>query len=207
MLLGIQAFRYAAEPFFFAHAQDRNAPALFATVMHWFVLSACFIRFAVSANLDLLGYLLLRNAAYRAALGVVPYLLLGYLFLGMYYNLSVWFKLTDKTHYGTWLTCIGAFITVVLNRVLIPSIGYWGSVWATVASYGIMCLCCYYWGQKHYPIPYRMGNKLAYIMATMGCIYLASTIVYASWTSAVVSNLLLTLLFGGLLYGVGRKRL
>jgi O-antigen/teichoic acid export membrane protein len=205
MLLGIQAFRYAAEPFFFVHAQTRNAPALFSAVMHWFVLGACFILFAVSANLDLLGHLLLRQAEYRVALEMVPYLLLGYLFLGLYYNLSVWFKLTDNTRYGTWLAGIGALVTISLNIVLIPILGYWGSVWATVASYATMSFLCYYWGQKHYPIAYQPGHKLAYVMGTMGSVYLVRHIAYTSWTNTVVSNLILTLLFGALLYGLGRS--
>ncbi len=205
MLLGIQAFRYAAEPFFFAHAQTRNTPALFSTVMHWFVLGACFVLFAVSANLNLLGHWLLRKAEYRTALDVVPYLMLGYLFLGMYYNLSIWFKLTDKTHYGAWLASLGALVTIVLNIVLIPILGYWGSVWAAVASYATMCLFCYYWGQKYYPIPYQLGRKLTHIMGTMVCVYLVRSMVYTSWTGAVVSNLVLTLLFGALLYGLGRS--
>ena len=205
MLLGIQAFRYAAEPFFFAHAQASNSPALFSTVMHWFVLGACFILFAVSANLDLLGHLMLRKAEYREALEVVPYLLLGYLFLGMYYNFSVWFKLADKTHYGIWVTSVGALVTIVLNVVLIPSVGYWGSVWAAVASYATMSFLCYYWGQKHYPISYQLGRKLAYVMGTVGSVYLVRSIAYTSWTSTVVSNLVLTLLFGALLYGLGRS--
>ena len=205
MPLGIQAFRYAAESFFFAHAQDHNAPILFSTVMHWFVLGACFVLFSVSANLDLLGLLLLRKAEYRTALEIVPYLMLGYLFLGMYYVLSMWFKLTDKTHYGTWLTSIGALVTLVLNMVLIPVLGYWGSVWATVASYATMCLLCYYWGQKYYPVPYRFGRKLVYVMGTMACITLVRSIPYTNETRSVMGNLLFTLLFGMLLYGLGYR--
>lgn len=203
MQLGIQAFRYAAEPFFFAQAQQRNAPALFSTVMHWFILAACFTLFAVSANLDLLGQLLLRSATYRTALPIVPYLLLGYLLLGVYYNLSVWFKLTDKTYYGTWLTLAGAVINIVLNKLLIPQIGYWGSVWATVASYGCMAALSYYWGQKYYPIPYQMSRLLLYIIGTLTSVHLINSIPYVSRPQAVISNLLLTMLFGAVLYGIG----
>ena len=203
MLLGIQAFRYAAEPFFFAQAQKHNAPALFSALMHWFILGGCFILFAVSVNLDLLGQLLLRKAAYRTALAVVPYLLLGYLLLGVYYNLSVWFKLTDKTHYGTWLTSIGALVNIVLHVLLIPTLGYWGSVWATLGSYATMSGVCYYWGQQHYPIPYQLGRQLLYIVGTLGSVHLVSSVAYTSGTYAVVSNLMLTVLFGGLLYGLG----
>lgn len=206
MLLGIQAFRYAAEPFFFTHVQERNTPALFSAVMHWFLLGACFTLFAVSANLDLLGHILLRKAAYREALEVVPYLLLSYLFLGMYYNLSMWFKLTDKTYYGTWLASIGALVTVVLNRALIPRLGYWGSVWASVASYATMSVLCYYWGKKYYPIAYQPGRKLAYILVTMCSVYFVRRITYTGWAYAVMGNLLLTLLFGILLYGLEHSR-
>ncbi len=206
MLLCIQAFRYAAEPFFFSQAQARDAPALFSTVMHWFILGACFVLFSVSINLDLLGLLLLRKAEYRMALEVVPYLMLGYLLLGVYYNLSMWFKLTDKTHYGTWLVGIGALVTIFLNRLLVPQVGYWGSVWAMVASYATMCLVCYYWGQKYYPIPYQMGRKLAYIIGTMVCVLLTKRIPYTNSTNAMVSNLVLPLLFGLLLHRLGHSK-
>ena len=112
--------------------------------------NACFTLFAVSANLGLLGQLFLRKAAYRTALPIVPYLLLGYLLLGVYYNLSIWFKLTDKTYYGIWLTVIGAIINIVLNKLLIPQLGYWGSVWATcitlLNSTGAFCCCA--WAKK-----------------------------------------------------------
>ncbi|MEL6358443.1 MAG: lipopolysaccharide biosynthesis protein [Bacteroidota bacterium] len=206
MQLGIQAFRYAAEPFFFSQAQERNAPTLFSRVMHQFILAACFILFAVSTNLDLLGQLFLRKAAYRTALPIVPYLLLGYLLLGVYYNLSVWFKVTDKTYYGTWLTVIGAVINIVLNKLLIPQLGYWGSVWSTVAGYASMTALCYYWGQKHYPIPYRPVRQLLYLAGTMTSVYVVRSISYASMPLAVMSNLVLTVFFGGILYGLGRKK-
>jgi O-antigen/teichoic acid export membrane protein len=117
----------------------------------------------------------------------------------------VWFKLADKTHYGTWLASIGALVTIVLNVVLIPSMGYWGSVWAAVASYATMSFLCYYWGQKHYPIPYQLGRQLVYVIGTMGSVYLVRSIAYTSWASAVVSNIVLTLLFGALLCGLERS--
>ncbi len=206
MPLSIQAFRYAAEPFFFVQSQQSNAPILFSTLMHWFILGACFILFAVSTNLDLIGQLLLRRAAYRTALGIVPYLLLAYLLGGVYYNLSVWFKLTDKTHYGIWLAVIGFLANMLFNVMLIPKLGYWGSVWAIVASYATMSGLCYYWGRKYYPVPYRMGYQLLYVLGTFISIYLARSIPYTSWNNAVMSNLVLTVLFGGFLYVLGRNR-
>lgn len=200
LLVCIQAFRYAAEPFFLTHVQPNNAPTLLAIVMHCFVSGACFVWFAVSAQLDTLGTLLLRQVVYHEALEVVPYLMLGYLFLGIYYNLSMWFKLTNQTHYGAWLTSIGALVTIVLNAGLIPRMGYWGSVWATVASYATISGLCYYWGQKHYPIPYPLRQLFLYIIETMACIYVTRHITYANWLHSLGSNVLLTLCFGILLY-------
>ncbi|MEL6539457.1 MAG: oligosaccharide flippase family protein [Bacteroidota bacterium] len=200
MSLGIQAFRYAAEPFFFAQAKNRQAPALFSLVMYWFVVVGCFVLLATSINLELLGYLLLRRGDYHMALPTVPYLLLAHLLLGIYYNLSIWFKITDQVYYGIAITSLGAVITVVGNMLLIPSAGYWGSVWATLASYTTMSGVCYYWGQRRYPIPYRLKIGLGYIMGTMLFTVLANTIPYPSFTSAVVSNLLLTIVFGSVLY-------
>lgn len=202
MSLGIQAFRYAAEPLFFSQAQDRHAPALFGTVMYWFVVVGCFVLFAISVNLDLLAYLLLRHADYHGALPVVPYLLLAYLLLGVYYNLSIWFKLTHKTHYGVLITGLGATVTIVGNALLIPQIGYWGCVWAILASYATMCGLCYYWGQRYYPVPYAMRLGIAYIAGTMCLVILARGIVYPDMAYAVVTNLLLTAAFGMALYKV-----
>lgn len=203
MLLAIQAFRYAAEPFFFTHAKKHYAPQLFSAVLHGFVLVACFILFAVSINIKLLGHLLLGRADYAAGLPIVPYLLLAYLLLGVYYNLSVWFRLADKTHYSALLMSLGAFVTLGLNRLLIPMLGYWGSVWATIASYATMGALCYYWGQRHYPVPYRVGRELLYVMATWTSIWFVSLLPYGTWTQAVIGNLALTCLAGMLLGQLG----
>lgn len=205
MSLVIQAFRYAAEPFFFTHAQNKHAPILFSQVMHGFILIACFILFAVSVNLDLLGYLFLRSPEYRTGIEIVPYLLLAYLWLGVYYNLSVWFKLTDKTYYGTLITGIGAAVTIVLNVLLVPLMGYWGSVWATITSYAAMSGVCYFEGQKHYRIPYQAGRGLTYIVGTASLVPLMRSVTYTSWASTIAGNLSLTLLFGLLLYKLGRR--
>lgn len=200
MSLGIQAFRYAAEPFFFTHAQGKHSPQLFSKIMHGYILVACFIWFAISANLDILGYIFLRNPVYRASIEIVPYLCLAYVWLGIYYNLSVWFKLVDKTYYGSVITLIGAGITMLLNILLVPYWGYWGSVWATVGSYMMMSIVCYYKGQKHYPVPYKTRYGLLYILITLVLIMLVRQIHYTSWTYALVSNIGFTLIFGLITY-------
>lgn len=200
MLLGIQAFRYAAEPFFFTQAQDKRSPILFSQVMHGFILVACFILLAITANLDLLAYLLLRNPIYRTGIEIVPYLLLAYLWSGVYYNLSIWFKIIDKNYYGALITSIGLLITVVFNICLVPHIGYWGSVWASVMSYTTMSSLSYYWGQKYWPIPYRLGLALTYVLGTLGLVPILRSLIYRNLANAVMINLGLMLFFGVLLW-------
>ena len=160
MLLAIQAFRYAGEPFFFSNAENKQAPELFAKVLYYFVVVCVFILLAVSLNVDLLGKIFLRQPSFREALHLVPVLLFGKLLFGIYINLSVWFKLVDKTIAGTYISIIGALITVIVNWILIPIIGYTGSAIASVACYGSMSILCWLWGRKHFPIPYNWRGIL-----------------------------------------------
>ena len=162
MTLAVQSFRYAADPFFFSQAEDKNAPALFAKVMKWFVIACTLIFLLVSSNLNLFGQIL-RSPVYREGLLIVPILLLANLFLGVYYNLSIWYKLTDKTHYGTFISIGGALLTIVANVVLIPRFGYMGSAWATLICYFSMAVVSYVLGQNYYPIPYSLKSALFYI--------------------------------------------
>lgn len=170
MSLAVQAFRYAAEPFFFSNAADKNSPDLFATVNHYFIIVCCVLLLGVCINLDLLKYLVL-TAEYWEGLEIVPVLLLAYLFLGVYYNISVWFKLTDKTIYGTIITLGGAIITILANYILIPKAGYLGSSWATFICYFSMTAACYLIGQRFYPIPYNVLKSMTYIVVTLGIVY------------------------------------
>jgi O-antigen/teichoic acid export membrane protein len=206
MNLAVQAFRMAAEPFFFSQSTDRNSPDLFAKVNHYFVIVCCFILLGVSINLDVLKYLM-QKPEYWEGLNIVPPLLLGYLFLGVYYNLTIWFKLTDKTYYGTIITAGGAVLTIVLNFVLIPLGGYYGSSWATLLVYGAMMMACYFLGQKYYPIPYKIFSDVMYILITVAVIYLISkiqienTFLSLGVRGAVVAALL------GIVFGIERKGL
>jgi len=158
MLLAIQAFRYAAEPFFFSNAQDKQAPELFARVMYYFVLLSLVIFVAVSLNVDLIGFIFLRQEGYRVGLFVVPYLLLGKLFFGVYVNLSIWYKITDKTLYGVYFSVLGAIITIVGNILLIPVIGFLGSAITAIVAYLGMSMACYFVGQKHFKVPYNVKS-------------------------------------------------
>jgi O-antigen/teichoic acid export membrane protein len=170
MNLAIQAFRYAAEPFFFSQSTEKNSPQLFARINHYFVIVCCVLLLGVSINLDILKYFL-GQSEYWEGLHIVPILLLAYLFLGIYYNYSVWFKLTDRTHFGTLITFIGLVVTVVGNYLLIPLYGYVGSSFAALLCYFSMMIVCYWFGQKYFPVPYTVGKDFLYIVATTVLIY------------------------------------
>lgn len=172
MNLTVQAFRFAAEPFFFSNAAEKDSPALFAKVNHYFTILCCFIVLAVVVNLDILRYLL--DETYWEGLGVVPVLLIGYMFLGLYYNFSVWFKVTDKTYFGTIITTAGAVLTIVFNYLLIPHFGYMGSSWATLLCYFAMAMSCYALGQKYFPIPYKLIDEFGYLFFALLLIQLSN---------------------------------
>jgi O-antigen/teichoic acid export membrane protein len=174
MNLGIQAFRYAAEPFFFSNANDKKSPALFAKVNHFFIIVCCVVLVGVSINLDIFKYFI--GKEFWSGLEIVPVLLLAYLFLGVYYNLSVWFKLTDKTQYGTIITLIGVVITVAGNYFLIPLAGFMGSSIAAFLCYFGMTIFCFVWGQRHYPIPYHIRAGLVYITISFALVYIVNAI-------------------------------
>jgi O-antigen/teichoic acid export membrane protein len=178
MNLTVQAFRLAAEPFFFSNASTNDSGQRFAQINHYFIVVCCFIMVAIGINTDVLKYIFLQREEYWDGLDVVPPLLLGYLLLGVYYNFTVWFKLTDKTHFGTIITVAGTVITIIANYILIPKAGYVGSSWATVLCFLFMAIACYYFGQRYYPIPYKMGAALLYITISFALIYLVNRITF-----------------------------
>jgi O-antigen/teichoic acid export membrane protein len=159
--LVIQAFRLAAEPFFFSIAKEENAPHTYARVMKWFIILLAVMFLNVMLYLDIWKHFV--NHEYWRALDIVPILLLSYVFLGVYYNLTVWYKLTDKTHYGTYIMVIGSLVTIIFNWLLIPVWGYYACAWGTLLCYGVMMFLSYYWGQKYYPIPYDLPKMTKYI--------------------------------------------
>ncbi len=171
LTLFIQAFRYAAEPFFFQQAGHENAPKLYARVLNWFVIAGMCIFLFILLYLDILKYFI--GPKYHSGLNVVPILLMANLMLGIYYNLSIWYKLTDKTVYGALISIGGAVITVVLNILWIPVLGYMGSAWATLICYGSMVLASWWLGRKYYPVPYKIARIAGYILLG-SLIYLAA---------------------------------
>jgi O-antigen/teichoic acid export membrane protein len=204
MNLGIQAFRYAAEPFFFSNALDKNSPLLFAKINHYFVITCCLVLLGISVNLDILKNLI--GEDFWIGLPIVPILLVAYLFLGIYYNFSVWFKLTDRTYYGTWITVGGAIITILANYFLIPTLGYMGSAWAAFICYFSMAIACYAIGQKYYPIPYKIVPSMIYLTVTVVLIYSVNAIEFTNQELATSLHILLILLFVGAIYLLERKK-
>lgn len=165
MSLAIQTFRMASEPFFFSVYKQLDAKVVYAKVMNYFVLVCCLIFLGVTLYLDIIKYIL--EPFYFQGLLVVPILLLAYLFLGIYQNLSIWFKLADKTRFGIYFTIFGAMITIVLNYALIPLYGYVGSAVATLICYFLMALTCYIIGQQHYKVPYSVKKIAGYLFFTL----------------------------------------
>ena len=165
MTLFIQTFRYAAEPFFFSHASKENAKEVYAKVMHYFVLTCAFIFLAIMMYIDVVKYFV--GPEFRDGIKVVPVLLMANLCLGVYYNLSIWYKLTGQTKWGAWIAITGAIITLLLNFWLIPVIGYMGAAWTTLICYASMMVISYVGGQKYYYIHYNVKSFAVYVFSVL----------------------------------------
>lgn len=167
MTLYIMAFRLGAEPFFFNTSHKENAQHTYAKILTWFSIVGAFFMMVVVGFIDLFAHLLLGKPEYFTALQIVPIILLANLFLGIYNNLSIWYKLTDKTRYGMFFSVSGAIITIVFNIVMIPIIGFIASAWATLLAYGTMMLISYVVGRKHYPVPYQLKKIGLYVFLSV----------------------------------------
>ncbi len=190
--ISIQAFRMGAEPFFFKQAQTDNAQKTYARVMKFFVITLCIMFLGVVLFLDI-WKAFIRNPNMYVGLRVVPILLMANMFLGVYYNLSIWYKLSNKTMAGAWITLLGAVITIAINFLLIPRYGYMASAWATFLCYGTMMVVSYKWGQKVYFIPYATKKLIAYFVIAL---LLYSINLFILWVS---SNKAFNYLFASIL--------
>jgi O-antigen/teichoic acid export membrane protein len=158
----LQAYRYAAEPFFFAQMKSADKNKVYAKVMNFFVAMVCLVFLVVSLNIDIFK-LFIRNEAYYVGLKVVPILLLANVFLGIYYNQSIWYKFSGQTKFGAYIAIIGAITTLVINMLFIPSYGFMASAWATMIVYALQMVLSYYLGQKYYPIKYNLRKFALYL--------------------------------------------
>ena len=167
MVLFRTAYTLGIEPFFFSHASNENAPQTYATITKYFVIFGSFISLGVIVFADLLKLILLDNTTYWEAMKVVPLIVFANFFLGIYTNLSVWYKLIDKTRIGAYISIVGAMVTLLFNFLLIPIMSYYGSAIATIAAYGSMMLISYYLGKNKYPIPYDMKRIFGYLILSI----------------------------------------
>jgi len=188
----IQAFRLGAEPFFFKQASTENPQRVYARVMKFFVIVISIMFLFVALYLDIWKHFI-QNPAMWDGLKIVPILLLANMFLGIYYNLSIWYKVTNNTKSGAWITVSGAIITIAINYLFIPRYSYVASAWATFACYGTMMVTCFLWGQKVYPVPYAWKKLLAYIFIVVLLFFLHKWIT-ALWSNSTFSFALATLI-------------
>lgn len=197
MTLFIQTYRYAAEPFFFDQARSVNAKQTYAKLMHFFVIICLLIFLSIMLFEDTI--ILFIGPEFREGRGVIPILLLANLFLGVFYNLSVWFKLTDNTRKGALISVIGAIITLVLNFILIPFMGYMGAAWATLICYASMMVISYMMGQKYYPVDYNLKGAAIYFLISLGLYFVSTLVDTGNLAVNYTINTTLLLLFLGVI--------
>lgn len=198
----IQAFRLGAEPFFFNHAKQANARQTYAIILEYFVIALAVIFLGLVANIEILKYFIhgknhAEQMQYWSGLPAVPLLLFGYMCLGIYMNLSIWYRLSDQTRYGLYISVIGAILTILLNIILIPRFSYMGSAFVSMLAYTVMMVTSYVLGQKNYPIPYKLKRILTYLFVSTVLVVLSF---YVFNRNIYIGNSLLVLFLGGIIY-------
>ena len=196
MTLFSTAFRMGIEPFFFSHSNAENPQRTYAQITNYFVILGSVIVLGVVVYADVLKELFVSNPEYWDAMSIVPLIVIAAFFLGIYHNLSVWYKVTDRTKYGAFISLIGAVLTLIINYTLIPYIDYWASAIATVVAYGSMMLLSFYLGRKYYPIPYNLRKILFYFTLSLGFSLLSF---YVFKRNLIIGSILF-LVFLGVLY-------
>ena len=195
MTLFVTAYRMGVEPFFFKKMHDENAKQSYAEVTEFFSLFASIAALGIIANVSWLKTVFVPDKSFWVAIDIVPVIVIANLFFGIYYNLSTWYKVTDRTRVGTYISWTGAIITIVLNLVLLPKYGLMVSAWTTLAAYGFMMILSYFLGQKYYPIPYKTKKISFYILVLI----VFSFVSYWVFNSNVWIGNLLFLIFAGMI--------
>jgi O-antigen/teichoic acid export membrane protein len=194
----VQAFKYASEPYFFANAKEKDFNKTFAGIVKYFIVGCLLISLGTLLNLSWIKYYIHKD--YWSGLGVVPILLLANLCLGVFYTLSIWYKLANKTMYGAYLTIIGAIITIVLNIYWIPKIGYIGCAWATLICYATVMVLSYFMSRKQLPVKYDFFRISIYFGLSLILYFLSTRINIDSKVLSLIANNALILLFIGVVY-------
>lgn len=188
MTIFIQMFKYAAEPFFFNQAKNNDAKEIYSKVMNYFIIFCLFLFLLVTMYIDVFQYFI--GKPFRVGIGVVPIVLFANMFLGIYYNLSIWYKLTNLTRYGALIALVGVVITIAINIIFIPKYGYWASAWATLICYFSMMLLSYFMGKKYYKIDYDIKKISLYILLSLLLFfiynYLKISILYNLFTANIL---------------------
>jgi O-antigen/teichoic acid export membrane protein len=196
MTLFATAFRLGIEPYFFSHAKSKNPQKNYARILEYFVVFGSGILLTVVVFSDILKIIIIRDEDFWEAMWIVPIILIASFCLGIYHNLSVWYKITDRTKFGAYISIVGAIITLVLNIWLIPIMSYKGSAIATLAAYGSMVLLSYYFGRKYYPIPYNLKKIGIYLVVSI-----ASSVVYFyQFRANYIIGISLLVVFLGIVY-------
>ena len=203
MTLFATAFRLGIEPYFFSHAKSENPQKNYARILEYFVVFGSVILLTVTVFSDLIKVVIIRDEAFWEAMWIVPIVLVASFCLGIYHNLSVWYKITDRTKFGAYISVVGAIITLGLNIWLIPVIGYKGSAIATLAAYGSMAVLSYYYGRKYYPIPYNLKKIGTYL----GLSILFSVIYFYMFRENYLVGIPMILIFMGTVFLFERKEL
>lgn len=206
MTIFIQMFRYASEPFFFSKEKNRNAPDLYAKVMTYFVIFCLLIFLGVMLYIDIFKYFAGKDGSdYHEGLIIVPIVLIANMFYGIVFNLSIWFKLTDRTFSGTIISIVGALVTLLCLFVLVPKIGYLGAAIAHLGCYTVMMVVSYFWGQKVYPVPYQVIRIFLYMIFAVGLYYISTVFGDLSLGIRLTINTLLIFVYIGTVFVFERK--
>ncbi len=190
----LQAYRYAAEPFFFSQAKNQDKNKLYGKLMNYFVATVCLVFLVVSLDIDLFKHFI-RNESYWVGLGVVPILLMANVFLGIYYNQSIWYKLSGQTKFGAFISIGGAILTITINWIFIPTYGYWACAWATLIVYAAQMVASYVLGQKYYPIKYNLRKFFFYMIITMLLFFICKGLDIQSLTMRLIVHNLCIAIF------------
>ena len=202
----LQAYRYAAEPFFFSQSQNEDKNKTYVRVMNFFIATVSLVFLVVSLNIDIFK-LFIRNESYYVGLGVVPILLLANVFLGIYYNQSIWYKLSGQTKFGAYIAIGGAGLTLLINALFIPTYGYYASAWATLIVYGLQMAASYYLGQLYYPINYNLKKFALYTGGALFLFAISKLLAIDSSTVRFVVHNSLILLFVSMVYVLEKSNL
>ena len=190
----LQAYRFAAEPLFFKNAEKEDNKQMLAKTMKFYTISVCFIFLTITLFMPLIQFSFSKyspsSATYFEGVGIVPILLMANIFLGIYFNISTWYKITDKTYVGAFISIVGAAVTIVMNIVLVPKIGYFGGAWATLACYATMLIIGYITEQKYYPIPYDYKRILFYLAIAVGFYFVLQFLILPMQFSLFINTII-----------------